>query len=59
MIMIVMIMIVIVMIIMIMMIIMKWRRFGCKPGRWLCAHLGWHYLSDASCLLRPHLFSTA
>ena len=21
--------------------------------------LGWHYLSNATCLIRPHLFSTA
>ena len=23
------------------------------------ASVGWHYLSNADCLLRPHLFSTA
>ena len=24
--------------------------------REICIHLGWHYLSNATCLIQPHLF---
>ena len=27
--------------------------------RKVIAGIGWHYLSDATCLMRPHVFSTA
>ena len=32
---------------------------GPRPSARALAFFGWHYLSNATCLIRPHLFSTA
>ena len=35
------------------------RRLGLQTTSWFPSYFGWHYLSKATCLMRPHLFSTA